>query len=1662
MSLLEFQQAPPSWAALAAFAVLASAHLDEEDLLLETEVHGLKRRAQVRVPSFESAHSLAAFLGAELEPGASEFQLEGRSPTGSGRLSGRLLASAGLVHLDLLAWEGLAGAAWAASHFEQLLKSIQRDPSTRPDHLSMLSPAERALLLGPHSGAAHDPRLTRGETLPQLFQETASRHAGRPAVVEDGWVLTYANLEAEANRIAHLLQLRGLGPGALVGHWLPRGFRAYAALLGILKAGAAYVPLDPELPPARVRQVAAECGMHLLLARHPGTLPGLACPVLDLAALAPELQALPATAPGIAVGTEEPAYVIFTSGSTGTPKGVPITHRSACTLVRAEAQLFAVRAEDRVFQGFSLAFDASVEELWLAWASGACLVTGTRAIMQSGPELGRRLAEAGVTIFSTVPTLLSLVEDAIPSLRLLILGGESCPADLVTRWWRPGLRLVNTYGPTEATVIATWADLRPDQPVTIGRAVPNDRVYVLDGLGRLCPIGVPGELHLSGAGLASGYLGRPELTRERFLSNPFAEGPFTERLYRTGDRVRFNDGGDLEYLGRTDAQVKLRGFRIELEEIETVLRLNAAVLAAAVTVWRDDGLERLVAYVVPRPGSALEEDLLLRELRERLPAYMVPASIEALAALPTLASGKVDRKRLPAPVERATAPPPVQPLKAGEERLTTCWTRLFHGRRPGLDEDFFRDLGGHSLVAAAMVSELRKEPGFTGLAMPDVYAFPTIRALAAELEVRAARGGPVPAAPPELSPKASPGWHRLCTAAQVLSLYPILGFYALQWMSPYLVYSWSQDQDLPRATGIAAALLSLALVYPAMYLLSIAAKWLLLGRIRPGRHRIWGFYYWRWWLTHRILAATPLDYLVESPLLGWYFRLMGARIGRNVHLGTTSLAAFDLIQIGADTSIGMDARLSGYTLEAGFLELGPVQVGRRCRVGNRSILSLDTSLEDGAVLEDLALLPAHGRIPSGQRWVGSPARPLPLREADRQRLSTALAPVSSARRFGFGLAQALGAFMVPMAFLAAVFPGLILINELYANTNGYFAYLVVAPLVALSFVVLLALEIATAKWLLLGRVQPGTYSLHSGFILRKWYVDRLMDMGLDLLAPLYATLYLPPWFRLLGARMGPWSEVSTAGSGAPDLLDIGEESFIADCVSFGPPQADLGQVTLAATKVGRRAFVGNSALVPAGTVLGDSVLVGVLSVPPTAPEDAARVDSAWLGSPAIYLPHRQESGAFGEEATFRPRKRMVLLRAFIEQFRVIAPATGFVVLTSLLLTAMTELEAAYSLRAAVLSLPLLYLGGGLLACLFVVAVKWLVMGRYHPGERPLWCSFVWRTELVSSLHENLADAWLLRLLQGTPLVPLYFRLLGSRIGRRVCMESTWLTEYDLVTIRDEACLNADCTVQTHLFEDRVMKMDPIDIGAGCSVGTDAVVLYGSVMEAGSVLGDLSLLMKGETLPAGTRWEGSPAQPSAPLLRVPAAPPAGEAKLLRPGEVQLSFQPEALSTDHPAALLHGLVKLAADAQGRPRVQDGQGRAWSFSRAQAPGVVVQALSRDCRIGVDLEVLTASRELDQASELFLPGERAWVESLPEPERWLAFLRLWTAKEAVLKALGQGFAFGLEQVELGPDAGAGVQLLRLGGSEALARGWRIEHHQHQREGRSYLVALAVGQGRP
>src|SRR5258708_23366388 len=470
-----------------------------------------------------------------------------------------------------------------------------------------------------------------------------------------------------------------------------------------------------------------------------------------------------------------------------------IEHRGARHLVETENRLFAVRPEDRVYQGFSLSFDASVEEVWLAFHAGAALIAATPGMERAGPDLPGLLTNAGVTVLSCVPTLLAMVGADIPAVRLLILGGEACPAHLVDRWARPGRRIVNTYGPTETTVIATCAGVVPGRQVTIGRAIAGYQVHLLDDALRPVRRGETGEIWIGGAGVARGYVNLPEQTAARFLEDPFA--PVDEpdaRIYRTGDLGRLDGEGNIEFHGPADSQAKIRGFRVELDDIESALLQDHTVRAAACALHTNAaGVSQLTGYVVPDASGRADEGRLRARLRERLPAYMIPASIATVTGLPRLPSGKLDRTALPAPRIRAAKPQSEgrPPRTETERRLARLWAEVLHVESPAMDDPFFLDLGGDSLSAAGMVSELRHDPRFAAVSMIAVYDHPAIASPAAALDAGAS------VSPPEVFPAAGapaagiPRWrHFAAGLVQAFGLYFVFGVRGAQWITPYLVY----------------------------------------------------------------------------------------------------------------------------------------------------------------------------------------------------------------------------------------------------------------------------------------------------------------------------------------------------------------------------------------------------------------------------------------------------------------------------------------------------------------------------------------------------------------------------------------------------------------------------------------------------------------------------------------------------------------------------------------------------------------------------------------------------------------------------------------------------------------------------------------------------------
>ncbi|MGW5744628.1 amino acid adenylation domain-containing protein, partial [Amycolatopsis sp. NPDC003861] len=595
---------------------------------------------------------------------------------------------------------------------EHLLDAIAEDPA-RP--LRDFDVAERDQVLVAFNDTHHE---VPAVTLTELIEAQAARTPDAVAVVSREERLTFAELDVRADRLARLLAARGAGPERIVALALPRSVEIVVAQLAVLKTGAAYLPVDPDYPAERIAFMLADAKPVVVV-----TKPGTALPVGDALVLDGSEAHGPATPLGRSVPLTAPAYVIYTSGSTGTPKGVVVTHAGLASFASAEIAHFDVRPGDRVLQFSSPSFDASVLELCMALPAGAALV-----VPPPGPLLGEHLAavlrEEGVTHALVPPVAMASVPDvALPAFRTLVVGGEACPADLVARW-APGRRMINAYGPTETTVVATWSDpLEPGATPPIGRPIRNTRVRVLDAALRPVPIGAAGELYVTGAGLARGYLDRPGLTASRFLADPF--GAPGERMYRTGDLVRWRADGTLEFLGRADDQVKIRGFRIEPGEIVAVLRKHPQVRDAAVVA---DG-QRLIAYVVGEAGAGLRE-----HVAAALPAHFVPAAFVRLDALPLTANGKLDRRALPAPAAPAEAAEYAAPETETEEVLAAIWAEALDLDRVGVEDNFFA-LGGDSLRSLRITS-MTKSAFDVEITPKDVLTAGTVLALAELVEER--------------------------------------------------------------------------------------------------------------------------------------------------------------------------------------------------------------------------------------------------------------------------------------------------------------------------------------------------------------------------------------------------------------------------------------------------------------------------------------------------------------------------------------------------------------------------------------------------------------------------------------------------------------------------------------------------------------------------------------------------------------------------------------------------------------------------------------------------------------------------------------------------------------------------------------------------------------
>ncbi|HUA44214.1 MAG TPA: Pls/PosA family non-ribosomal peptide synthetase [Solirubrobacteraceae bacterium] len=1250
-------------------------------------------------------------------------------------------------------------------------------------------------------------------TLLDIFEMTVAQWGDRPAVDAPRGIITYDALANEVEELADCLRDGGVGPGDRVGIRVPSGKAdLYVAILGALAAGAAYVPVDADDPPARAEQIFADADVCVSVGEG-----------LELTWRGPTSGRVGRPTP------DDDAWIIFTSGSTGAPKGVAVPHRAAAAFVRAENDLWTVLPEDRVLAGLSVAFDASCEEMWLAWAHGAALVPAPRSLVRSGVGLGPWLKEHRITVISTVPTLAGIWDDdALVAVRLLILGGEACPEHLVERL-AEGRELWNTYGPTEATVVTTAIRLMPGEPVTIGQPLRGWELAVVDDDGEPVALGEPGELVVSGVGLGR-YL-KPELDAERYRRLP-AMG--WDRAYRTGDIVRQTDHG-LEFVGRRDHQVKIGGRRIELGEVDGVLSSVAGVRGAC-TVVRESaaGNKLLVGYVA---GDVDAQDVRA-VAAERMPASLVPL-IVVLDELPVATSGKVDRKALP-------WPPPTSPdaggegdvnLTAAERELAIRWREQLGPVTIDADSDFFA-LGGTSLAAAKLVSVLRSE--HPAIAVADIYNHRTLRELSARLET-------IGAIDTSSELELEPGPMRRLGLMQLLGVFVLFAVQSVPWLLGALAYGDLANIGTPHVgwLWLGAAWVVLASP-PARIVLQLVCTRVLLRNLRPGRYSRYSSLAARLWFVDRLAEVTRFNRLGGTPWADRYARLVGADVGQGARLATVPPAG-SLLHIGDGATVESNVDLRGWWIDGQELVVGEITIGAGARIGSRVLLDPGAVIGDGAEIEVGTVI--SGEVPAGERWGGAPAR----------RTGTAGDnwPAESPKVSGAGgWAWLFGAsivleLVIELAAFAPAIGLLALLGSEVPTLQSSFLYIVFeAAIVTAITVPMTATLIALALRLVWRLVRPGWYDEHAPIGWALWFGEELKQSSSTLLFPLYASLYTRPWFRLMGLKVGRGTEISVT-TGLNPLVSFGELSQCTDDIGFCGVRSRDGWIAVEPIEIGDHTFLGPGSILRGGTQLGNDSLLGVMTLSPRRPEDG----TSWLGVPALELPRVPD--ATDASRTVNPPPRLKLARGVMDLLRLLVPNTLVLLIEAFEIMSLATVAAHFGLAVAILAAPFVLIAGGLVATAVTVVMKWTLIGRYTRSEHPLWCSFVWRDEMMNAAQEQLADERMLRLAVGTPIMSMYLRAMGSKIGRGVWCETTAVTEHDMINLGDGTAVNRGGCLMTHLFHDRLLRIGPTRLDPGATLGPTAVVLPDTHVGTDTRVFGHSVVLRGEELPPGSRWHGTP-------------------------------------------------------------------------------------------------------------------------------------------------------------------------------------------------------------
>ncbi|MBN9738109.1 MULTISPECIES: Pls/PosA family non-ribosomal peptide synthetase [unclassified Pseudonocardia] len=1325
--------------------------------------------------------------------------------------------------------------------------------------------------------------------------------ADRLAVDTADGALSYLELDDAANRMARYLRLHHIGRGDRVALLLDDPADLCVAMLAVVKVGAAYVPLDVRLSAEQVVAIVVDVGARLVFTTS------------IVAAGVPEFERWAATTvvaldlagrfigelssrrlldferdlPGGSV-----AYIVYTFDNDGRPHGVAIEHSSVCNFVRVAGEVYGIGPGDRVFQGQSPASDLMVEATWLPWISGATVVAPPAGPTLHGNALWRFLEEQYVTALRAKAATLAALDEGLLALRL-VLSDASCPPEVIRRWRRPGRRLIGTYGPPEATVASTWAELEPGRPTSLGVPLPTYSIVVLDLEAPHPPLphGLIGEIGIAGVGLARGYVNRDELAKSAFVADTLGvPGNPSERIFRTGDLGYITPDGRIEYRGRLEAGALARGRRFELEppnpnavpsgastpQPTAVQHASLVVPArvpkgvAAAPTGAEALLGEVLAGVLDRELVPADADFFNDLGADSLTMAKFCAQVRKHPDLPSMSIQYIYehptlRQLATALALPASASAPTSPSSA-QKRLAEIMAEVLDRDEVPPQANFF-ELGADSLTMAKFCAYVRRDPELPTLSMHDVYATPTLAGLAASVAPTAHRPSTAPQEPAMVLDRGAsvrrvgtPGYV-LCGVLQVAF---VLGWTYLMALVLYLGYEWFLVSptllDLyGRAVTIGAASFAFLCLFP------IVVKWVLIGRWTPRTIRIWSLGYVRFWIVKTLVRRNPLVFFRGSPLYVLYLRALGARIGRDVALFAQAVpVCTDLLSIGHRSVVRKDAMFSCYRARDGVIEIGSVTLGDDVFVGEATVLEISTHVGDGGQLGHTSALLSGQQIPAGERWHGSPARPAgvdyctvpPARPGPTRKIIYSLVQLTIT--LGIALPLSLGGIALLLREVpqlsALLFPG----PEAFVHWYFY------AEILALSFVVFFGvllvafLVMITVPRLLARVVRPDHvyplygvhYFLHRAVALLTNSVTFTMLLG--------DSSAIPHYLRAVGYDLRPLVQTGNnfgmlIKHESPYLTRIGTGTVVADDLSIVNAEYSSTSFRLSRTTIGANSFFGNRIVYPSHGRVGNNCLLGTKVMIPV--EGPVREGVGLLGSPSFEIPRtvardaRLELGERRLRHALRGKNRHNAVTIALHLIARWLYVFGIVILVPGVALWEVTLGAAEILVAQVLIIA--FTVGWFTAV--ERSVRRLLLQA--PGGCSIYAPIFWGHERFWKVP---APSYLM-LFNGTPFKGLLLRMLGVRVGARLFDDGASFIERPFVGLGDDCTLNERSIVQNHSQEDGAFKSDSTVIGARVTLGIGAFVHYGITIGDDAVIEADSFLMKGEEVPAGETWGGNPAR-----------------------------------------------------------------------------------------------------------------------------------------------------------------------------------------------------------